>query len=87
MVKADSLRAAVTLLQEQQELAAEKGRALRHAAITTLNGHDLNEIRQLDPQEVVASDAGVTLIDEDGNRVRDLVGVPTGCAQLGEWIE
>jgi hypothetical protein len=40
-----------------------------------------------DPGEIVSGGTGFTLIDGDGERLRDLVGVPTGCVQLGEQME
>lgn len=43
-----------------------------------------DDVRELDPNDIVEGCIGITLIDDDGKRVRDLIGVPTTCIQLGE---
>lgn len=86
LVTADSLSDAVALLEQQQEYATLEDRDVVTPGIVSADQRGLNEVRPLDPQEVVDGASGVTLIDEKGGRLRDLVGVPTGCAQLGEPV-
>jgi hypothetical protein len=83
-VEADTLEAAVELLHELQEKADWGSEAIRHDAVSARESYHLDEVMPLDPQEVVDGASGMTLVDEEGNRVRDLDGVPTGCVQLGE---
>lgn len=89
-VEADSLEAAAELLAEQQEMADSEGGGIEHASIrnafrNAYRGFDT--ITPLDPNDIAEGGCGITLIDARGNRVRDLVGVPTGCVQLGEPLE
>ncbi len=87
-VTAESLEAAVELLNEQQELADDRGRIHTHPAIQRhRHGVFYDEIVPLDPEEVVDGTAGVTLVHADGQRLRDLEGVPTCCVQLGEPLD
>lgn len=46
-----------------------------------------NEMIALDPEEVVDGTVGVTLLNDDDERLRDLVNVPTCCVRLGEPLD
>lgn len=86
-VTADTLEDAVEQLQELQEAAQNSDEWQRAPVnIRPLNGMP-GVVAVLDPEEVVEGYDGVTLIDENGKRVRDLDGVPTGCVQLGEPLD
>jgi len=80
VVQAATLEEAVARLKMVQEDAQDLDASTEHDDID-------RPVRLLDPSEVVESYDGVTLIDERGNRLRDLVGVPTGCVKLGEEID
>ena len=84
-IDAATLEDAVALLDELQEEADSEGQSRRNPAVEAWRGG--NRVRGLDPAEIVSGDQGITLIDEAGVRVRDLVGVPTGCTQLGVPID
>lgn len=86
-VTADTLEAACELMRDQQQEADENDGPIEHPAITTLDEGRLSGIVMLDPKEVVDGASGITLIDEEGERVRDLIGVPTTCVQLGEPLD
>jgi len=83
VVKAGTLEAAVLLLQDLQQQADQDGKAVSHNDISSMDPHHLDEIRSLDPREIITGSEGITLIDLGSNRVRDLIGVPAGCNQLG----
>lgn len=83
-VEADSLEAAAELLRELQEKAEDAGHPVPHDDVTALESYQDDKVAPLDPEEIVDGCTGFTLIDEEGNRVRDLDGVSTGCVQLGE---
>lgn len=84
VVDADSLEAAVRQLQEVQDKAQDSCR--HQTAPNNIEHADYYEsvVRVLDPEEIVSGSSGITLIDGKGERLRDLVGVPTGCEQLGK---
>src|SRR4051794_30985992 len=87
IVEAPTLEDAATLLWAAQRTAEETDKEVPHARIRNANEHRCDEVLGLDPEEIVNGDQGLTLIDDKGERVRDLVSVPTGCPQLGELIE
>jgi hypothetical protein len=87
VVTADTLADAVELLQEIQERADYAGNHIEHDAIASAERGRIDGVAPLDPSEVADGCDGVTLIDAAGDRVRDLVGVPIGCVQLGEPID
>jgi hypothetical protein len=85
-VTADTLEQAVEQLQELQEKAQDECK--RQDLPDNMESMDYDDtFKVLDPEEVVDGDSGITLIDENGKRLRDLEGVPTGCPQLGEPLE
>lgn len=93
IVEAETLEKAVELLQEYQEKADDQCglnmAPVTHESIIRIDFFRGKEtilddgIRPLDPEEIVAGDSGVALLDAHGCRIRDLDSVPTGCTQLG----
>jgi hypothetical protein len=83
-VTAETLRDAVAALREVQNSADGYGTKRAHPDIRGLEDWNEDRVLVLDPEEVVDGKNGVTLIDATGVRVRDLIGLPTGCVQLGE---
>jgi hypothetical protein len=86
-VTAETLEAAVELLEQLQERAEDEGKRIAHADVRGLEPWLLPEVIPLDPAESVDANSGFTLLDEHGTRLRDLVGVPTGCVQLGDPLD
>jgi hypothetical protein len=92
VVEAPTLEDAVALLEELQEEADVEGLSKPTPAIRAL-GHmspepeRRSQVANLDPEEIVSGDTGITLIDKHGKRLRDLVSVPTGCERLGDPID
>lgn len=84
VVTADTLEAAVTRLQDVQEDADSMGEHVDAKDISSAERGRMDEVVSLDPSEVIDGDNGVTLIDDKGDRLRDLIGLPTGCERLGE---
>ena len=84
IVEADTLKAACELLWSAHTKASETSDLVPHARISTADPGRFDEVVELDPDEIVVGDQGITLIDEKGDRVRDLHGVPSGCDQLGQ---
>ena len=86
-VTAETLEAAVALLEQLQEQADETGKRIDHADVRGLEPWLLSEVMPLDPADPVEATSGFTQLDEHGERVRDLVGVPVSCVQLGDPLE
>ena len=86
-VEADTLEQAVALLRELQEKADSDGQTWSDPRIRSADPYRLNEVGPLDPNEIQSGDTGITLLDDAGERLRDLDGVPTGCTQLGEPLD
>ena len=82
VVTADTLEAACLLLREQQAEADDSG-STSHPAIKSAQ-HCADDVYALDPEEVIDVAAGISLIGEGGVRIRDLIGVPAACEQLGD---
>lgn len=87
IVTADTLADAVELLEQIQEDADGADSPIENPAIEAMGNYQLDEVCPLDPQDIVDGAGGITLLDDKGERVRDLVSVPTGCARLGEPLE
>src|SRR5689334_24677298 len=86
-VEADSLKQAVALLHAMQERANETEKDLHDERVVAIEEYDGDEVRMLDPEQIEYAQDGITLIDESGERVRDLLGVPSGCDRLGEPLD
>jgi hypothetical protein len=79
LVTADNLADAVALLQRVQEQADDQRDDVEHDNISRIVARSsINKaVVPLDPAECVAANEGVTLISADGERLRDIVGVPS----------
>ncbi len=87
-VEADTPEQAAILARDlTDEASNSNGGWAADARVTSFGPGHYDVVGELDPEEIVDSFQGVTLLDDDGNRVRDMIGVPTGCAQLGEPIK
>lgn len=84
VVTAESLEGAVSRLQDIQEAVDFESRDRSIEGIDSVEDGFLNGVTPLDPSDIVGGYGGVCLIDEQSDRVRDLIGVPTGCDRLGE---
>lgn len=84
VVTADTLEAAAKKLLDAQEKADDRDCDVEVDGIVSATLGRMDAVLTLDPEEIVSGEVGVTLIDGAGERVRDLIGVPTCCDQLGE---
>lgn len=87
IVEAPNLEAAVTLLQDMMDRAETTGEPQEHDSISAAHQYECDDVPDLDPNEIATGDTGITLLTEAGERERDLISIPTGCAQLGEFID
>jgi hypothetical protein len=88
-VEADTLEEACELIQLLQTMADEySDKDIVHPHVARMDHQGFHpDVVPLDPEEIISGDTGYTLIDGKGQRARDLVSVPTGCAQLGEPLD
>lgn len=88
IVTADTLEQAAKLLRDVQDDADHSGGPVEHAAVRSAEPYaSFDDVSPLDPHEVAGSVTGLTLIDGEGKRVRDLLGVPSGCEKMGDQLE
>lgn len=86
-VTADTLGEAAELLIQANENVQESSHSKRFPGIVARELGHMDAVRILEPCESVEAYAGITEVDENGDRLRDLLGVPTGCVRLGEPLE
>ena len=83
-VTAPTLSEAAAKLLSAQHEAQHDGRPVTHPHITPHHPWGAPQVQVLDPSETNDYEYGVTLIADNGDRVRDLIGVPTGAAREGQ---
>ena len=87
VIEADTLGDAAKIIHALQEKAEDTIEVVTDQRVRALSRYESDEIEPLDPEEIVDGSTGLTLIDEKGVRLRDLVSIPTGCPQLGEFLD
>ncbi len=75
LVTADTIEQAAAMLREDQQFANDEGHSVSSVpgVLRIVGGTLLDEVRPLEPEEVVDGDSGIMEIDAAGERIRDLI--------------